>query len=80
MTIEETLKRHTDSLMAIPGVVGTAASQCDGRPCIMVLVVKKSAGLVEKIPTQLEGYPVVVNETGTIHRLDKKSAAGHGPA
>ena len=28
-SIEEVLKAHTDALMAIPGVVGTAQSLCD---------------------------------------------------
>ena len=74
MTIEDALKRHTDSLIAIPGVVGTAIGQCDGRPCIMVLVVKKTAELTQKIPAQLEGFPVVVEETGAIRPLEKKSA------
>jgi hypothetical protein len=80
MTIENALKRHTDSLMSIPGVVGTAISQCDGRPCIMVLVVKKNAELIQKIPRQLEGFPVVVEETGSIRPLEKKSAKPAKPS
>jgi hypothetical protein len=76
MTIETTLKRHTDKLMAIPGVVGTAVGQCDGRPCILVLVVKKSPDLMQKIPRELEGYPVTVEETGAIRSLDKEAGIG----
>ena len=72
MTIEAALKRHTDNLMAIPGVVGTAIGQCDAKPCIMVLVVKKSPDLMQKIPQQLDGFPVIVNETGSIRPLEKK--------
>ena len=33
-TIEEVLKEHTDELMSIPGVVGTAEGLCYGNPCI----------------------------------------------
>jgi hypothetical protein len=35
--IETVLKEHTDSLMAVPGVVGTAIGECAGKPCIKVL-------------------------------------------
>lgn len=68
-TIEVVLKEHTDRLMSLPGVVGTAIGACDGNPCIKVLVVKKSPELVKKIPPTLEGYPVVIEETGEIRAL-----------
>jgi hypothetical protein len=70
--IEEVLKQHTDSLMSLPGVVGTAIGKCEGKPCIKVLVVKKTPELSEKIPLELEGFPVVVEETGMIRRLDPR--------
>ena len=41
-TIEEVLKAHTDHLMLIPGVVGTAQGLCEGQPCIKVFVAKKT--------------------------------------
>ncbi len=68
-TIEEVLKEHTDELMSIPGVVGTAQGLCDGKPCIKVLVIKKTPELEQKIPNVLEGHPVVVQETGEIRAL-----------
>jgi hypothetical protein len=70
-TIEEVLKQNADRLMSIPGVVGTAISQCGGKPCIRVLVVKKTADVTNKIPSVLEGYPVVVEETGPIRPLHR---------
>jgi len=70
-TIEEVFKRNSERLMAVPGVVGTAISQCGGKPCIRVFVVKKSAELTHEIPSVLEGYPVVVEETGPIRPLDR---------
>ncbi len=72
VTIEDVLKQHTDRLMALPGVVGTAIGECEGKPCIKVLVVKKSPELLKKIPSNLEGFPVVVEETGEIRALDSK--------
>ena len=69
-TIEEVLKGHTDSLMSLPGVVGTALGECSGQPCIKVFVVKKTADLVKQIPSEIEGYEVAVQETGEIRALD----------
>ncbi len=68
-TIEEVLKEHTNKLMCIPGVVGTAQGLCDNKPCIKVYVVKRSLELEQKIPPVLEGYTVDVEETGEIHAL-----------
>jgi hypothetical protein len=64
--IEAVLKEHTDELMTISGVVGTAQSLCDGKDCIHVYVVEMNAALEEKIPKMLEGYPVEVVTTGEI--------------
>ncbi len=69
-TIEAVLKEHTDSLMSIPGVVGTAQGLCAGKPCIKVYVVKKTPDLVKQIPSTLEGYEVTIQETGEIRALD----------
>ncbi len=43
--IETVLKEHTDSLMTLPGVVGTAIGECAGKPCIKVYVEKKTPEL-----------------------------------
>lgn len=68
--IDAVLKRHTDRLMSLPGVVGTAIGACEKNPCIKVLVVKTSPALVKQIPPMLEGYPVVIEETGEIRILN----------
>lgn len=68
-TIEQVLKDHTGELMALTGVVGTAQGLTDDKPCIKVYVVKKTSALGRKIPKALEGYPVVVQETGEIKSL-----------
>ena len=70
-TIEEVLKEHTDELMSIPGVVGTAQSLCNDKPCIKVFVIKKTPELEQKIPAVLEGHPVEVEETGEFKALPK---------
>jgi len=71
-TIEAVLKQHTNWLMSVPGVVGTAIGECEGRPCIKVLVLKRTQELMKKIPPALEGFPVAVEETGEIRRLDSR--------
>ena len=68
--IEAVLREHTDRLMTLEGVVGTAQGLCDGKPCIKVMVVKKTPELLAQIPDLLEGYTVEVQETGIIRALD----------
>lgn len=72
--------RHTRSLMAKGGVVGTATGLgSNGRPAILVLAASADpAG----IPQSLDGIPVVVKITGEIRTLDiqhHRSNHGGGP-
>ena len=71
--IKEVLKAYTHQLMSLPGVVGTAQGLCDGQSCIKVFVSKKTPELEQKIPKMLEGYPVVIEETGKIKALPDSS-------
>ncbi len=68
-TIQEVLAEHTDAWMATPGVVGTAIGELEGRSCIKVFVAEKTEELLAKIPGTLEGYPVVLEETGEFRAL-----------
>jgi hypothetical protein len=68
--IEEVLADHTDGWMELRGVVGTSIGECDGAPCIRVMVVKKTDELAAKIPAKVEGYSVDVVETGRIEARD----------
>ena len=69
-TIDKVLKEHTGSLMSIPGVVGTAEGKRAGKPCIRVLVVRKTPQLTKNIPSAIEGYEVIVDKTGEIRALN----------
>jgi hypothetical protein len=62
--IREVLKRHTDELMAVPGVVGVGEGDCEGMPCIIVFVVEKRSDVLMRIPNSLEGYLIKVEEGG----------------
>ncbi|MFC1981632.1 Ig-like domain-containing protein [Chloroflexota bacterium] len=70
----EAKEAHTDVLMAIPGVVGTAVGLgADNEPVVKVYA--KSAG-VAGLPRQLDGVPVSVQVTGEIVALDKPQNPG----
>ena len=69
-SIESVLREHTARLMALPGVVGTAIGECEGRPCIKVYVAQKTPDLLRLIPSTLGGYPVSIHETGEFKALD----------
>ena len=69
-TIETVLHEQTDRLMALSGVVGVAQGEVQGRPAIIVMVGKKTPALTTQIPAVLDGYTVVVEETGEFQALD----------
>ena len=66
-TIEQVQQEHTEARMAIPGVIGTAIGQSDGKPCILVFTAANTEQVRRKISPTVEGYPVVVQYTGEIH-------------
>lgn len=68
-TIQEVLEEHTDEWMSIPGVVGTAIGEVEGKPCIRILAAKKTEELTKQIPRDVEGFLVVISETGEIRAL-----------
>lgn len=65
--IEEVQADHTAELLAIPGVtilfVGALA---DGTPCLKVGVRERTPEIARAVPRALEGWPVVIEETGPI--------------
>jgi len=71
-TIVEVLKEHTEELMSIPGVVGIGKGLYNGKPCIKVLVIGPTLELAQKLPDNLEGYQVMIEDTGEIRALPKK--------
>jgi len=69
--IADVLRDHTPELMTIPGVIGTGEGAKDGRPVILVIVARGS-GAGRRIPSRIEGYSVVLQETGPVRALDGK--------
>ena len=70
-SIEQVLATHTDSLMSLPSVVGTAIGVCDGEPCIRVFVIDSTVATRRMIPTRLDGYLVRVDVTGPLRPLEE---------
>lgn len=69
-TIEEVQQEHTEEWMSIPGVVGTAIGESEGEPCIRVFVAEKTPEVMEKIPSEVDGFRVILDETGAIRARD----------
>ena len=69
-TIEQVQEEHTDEWMAIPGVEGTAIGLFEGKPCIKIFTSSKAQEIRDKIPSTVEGYPVIIEETGAFRALD----------
>lgn len=66
MTINAVIERHASELLDIPGVVGVAHGEQEGQSVVQILVEHRTAELVAKLPRALEGYRVVVVESGEI--------------
>ena len=67
--IETVLAEAAEGLMALRGAVGVGQGECAGSPCIQVLVAESTPELLERIPPEIEGYPVAVVETGEFRAL-----------
>ena len=72
--INDVLRDHDDELMAIPGVVGVYVGlMADEKTlCLKVMAARKTPELERKAPKSLEGYPVIVEETGIIRPMTGK--------
>ncbi len=63
--VGETLSTHLDALMAIPGVVMVGETLDPiGRPAILVGV--KTAGHLSRLPSVLDGVPIVTQVIGEV--------------
>ena len=65
--LEDVLARYTPRLVAIPGVVGTAQSEWNGAPCVVVYVETTGESVASSIG--VAGYRVDIREVGTIGPL-----------
>ena len=70
--INAVLKDHDKDLLTISGVVGVYIGLLpdDKTPCLKVIVVKETENLKKRIPNFIEGYPVLIEESGVIRPLN----------
>jgi len=66
--INDVLRDHDEELMAIPGIVGVFIGLLpdDTTLCLKVMVIEETEDLKKAIPKTLEGYPVLIEESGVI--------------
>ena len=69
-TIEQVKDAHTKEWMNISGVEGTGIGLREGKPCIIIFSSRTAEELKGVIPATVEGYPVVIEETGTFSTLE----------
>lgn len=68
---------HTDFLLSISGVVGTAVGyNADGAPAVLIFT--EAAG-IPGLPSSLDGVPVQVQVTGKIYALHHRPGHSGGP-
>lgn len=70
-TIEQVLKDNTSKWMAIQGIEGAAIGVCNDQPCIKIFTSIQPEEIQSMIPAALEGYPVVIEYTGSIRPLNQ---------
>ena len=68
-TIEQVQEAHTQEWMALEGVEGTAIGIFEDKPCIKIFSSKKAEELRGNIPSTVEGYPVIIEESGAFRAL-----------
>jgi hypothetical protein len=66
LTISQVLSQHTKEWMQLPGVTGTGEGEKDGKPAVIIFVEHSSKELQAKLPQEMNGYPVVIEETGRV--------------
>jgi len=62
----DVLRRNTSTLMAIPGVTGTGEGKRGAQAILVVYVARATPELRERIPREIEGFPVEVREIGKV--------------
>ena len=65
--IEAVKRRHEAWLMSLPNVVGVGIGECDAEPCIKLYVQQKTPDLEGRIPEQLEGFKIDIDDSGPFH-------------
>ncbi len=74
LSIEEVQAMHEPLIMNVPGVVGVGIGECNGQPCLKILLEKETPESKD-IPIEIEGFKVEKEITGLIEILPEKDEA-----
>jgi hypothetical protein len=66
LSIQEIQQKHQYDLMQIPGVVGVGIGLDADESVLVVMVAKQTRTIERKVPKHLDGYRLVIQETGVI--------------
>jgi len=79
--INTVLRDHERELLGIKNVIGVYVGLENDRrtPCLHVMLTRDSFETRQAIPSQIEGYKVVVQITGEIRPLPSQSATASPP-
>ena len=66
ISVNDVKQKYQSKIMNIPGVVGIGVGKENESDAIMVLVVERTSVIEKKVPKQLKGFPVIIQETGVI--------------
>lgn len=69
MDIEETLRKHQDDLLRIPGVVGVGLGADQRGRVILVMVTRLEPRFVGQLPKAIDGHRLLVQEVGDVSAL-----------
>ncbi len=67
--IIDVLQGHVSELMSLNGVECVGQGECKGSPCITLFVSVPSEQIRSLVPDSIEGYKVVINESGMFSAL-----------
>jgi len=69
-SIDDTLARNAERLIAIEGIQGVAVGETeDGAPCLVILATVPAADLADAVGDSLEGWPVRIESGDEIRPL-----------
>ncbi len=68
-SVENALARNRESIMALPNVVGSGLSLCNGAPCIKILIRQHDAEIEQRVRSIVGQTPFRVEKVGPIEAL-----------
>jgi len=73
--LREVKRRHSAELLKLPGVCGVGVAKGKGGGLVLMLhLATDDAAITEKLPREIEGYPVETVQSGPFKKLPKEAA------